>query len=185
MRLRLLGICLAFLPLLSSGCPVTNPQLVPEECVGNTPPVIGNLEVNSSAIADTDSWAMCLHVDWQDPGLDEAGNRGSDAPNMFGALVSLEVEGYSTPGIWLDEASAPEGATEGEVNVYVCLEDAKEDEQVEFALRLRDRCNAASNSKTGTYVLGGGAGEPHQVENPEAGANGCPFPEGLQICGGE
>ena len=184
MRRRLFTLSLAFLPLLVSGCPVTNPQLGPEECVDNTPPVIGNLEVNSYSDSETGQWVVCFHVDWQDPGLNDAGDRGSDAPNMFGGLVSIEIEGYSSGSVWLDEDTAAPGATEGELNYYGCLEDAAADERLDFALRVRDRCNAASNVKTGTYFLGCGAGEPHQVENPEAGANGCPLPDFLDICGG-
>ncbi len=181
-RLTLLVLLVLAAPL---GCPLENPNLVSEECVGNTPPLIGNLEVNSYPLVDSAvdpptvvGWGICFHVDWQDPGLDDAGNRGSDPPNMYGGLVSAELTGYNLEHFWLDEDRIVPGATEGEIDAWWCLEDSEnlEDAIVDFAVRIRDRCDVASNVKTGTYIIGGGSGEAHQVENPELGATGCVLP---------
>jgi hypothetical protein len=180
---RLLASALIPLALLAASCgPGAAPVFGDEECVGNTPPLIGNLEVNSVFVEESEMWAVCFHVDWIDPGEDELGNRGSDAPNMYGGLFSIELGGVNATSEWIDEGPSPLGvtigATEGELEWSKCIEDSKEDQQLHFALRLRDRCGAASNEKTGTYYIGGGGGEPHQVENPDAGTNGCTLPPG-------
>ena len=127
-------------------------------------------------------WALCFHVDWIDPGVDDAGVRGTDAPNVYGGLFSIELTGIQATNQWIDEGPSPLGVTignaEGELEWSKCIEDSVEDQQVYFALRLRDRCGAASNEKTGTYIFGGGQGESHQVENPDAGTLGCLLPPG-------
>ena len=186
-RLTLLALLALAAPL---GCPVENPTFGSEECVGNTAPSIDNLEVNSYEITEgegaeemTVGWAMCVHFDWIDPGFTEGGSRGSDAPNMYGGLFSLELEGYSLGHNWLDEESGvTPGQDSGEFEKWLCLQDSEnmEDAVVDFTVRLRDRCDAASNTKSGTYIIGGGSGgESHLVENPEAGSNGC---QGIPVC---
>ena len=164
------------------------PTVLPVEagCETNTPPAIQNLEVNSWLDEEAEQWVFCAAVDWFDPGLDAAGNLGADAPNIFGGIWSVELEGFDTKSSWIDEGPSPGGitigATSGELERAVCLEDAQFDQQVRFALRLRDSCGGVSNEKTGTYFLGGGGGEPHQVENPEVGGDACNAAD-YQPCG--
>lgn len=182
MRRALLGSSLALLALLATSCaPGDTPYFGDDECIGNTAPRIGNLEINSAYIVLAEQWALCFHVDWEDPGVDETGARGTDAPNMFGGLFSLELGGVLSPNRWIDEGPAPVGVTigapQGELEYRGCfVDEALLDQQVHYALRLRDRCGLASNEKTGTYYLGGGADDVHYIENPEVGASGCDLP---------
>lgn len=187
---------LLLLPLLAAallaGCPPDTSLPVSEECASNTAPYIDNLEINSWPIPaaedeEPQGWALCLHIDWFDPGPDENGNVGSDAPNMFGGLLSVETSGYEAPNEWIDDEPAPFGVTpgapSGELEWYGCAAEALADEKLDFTIRVRDRCGLSSNEKTGEYYLGGGAGEAHLVENPEAGDDGCIALQGTNPCG--
>jgi hypothetical protein len=148
---------------------------VPEDeaCVANSPPEIGNLEINSLYDEATATWEICFHVDWIDPGRVD-GQQGTDPPNMIGGIISMEIRGYAVPSLWIPEGTGMEGAqigaTSGELQWYVCpAEGAAEDAPIEFAARLHDRCDASSNDKTGIYYLGDG----HRSENPEATGSAC------------
>lgn len=162
---------------LASCTPVPGGIGQSEECAGNFAPEIGNLEVNSWQDTETAQWAFCVHVDWIDPGRDDAGNAGSGPPNIFGGMWSMEIQGVSTPSSWLDEGPSPLGVTlganSGELERSYCGEFLVEDRDISFEVRLRDRCNAVSNEKSGNYFIGGGGAETHQVENPEVGGDGC------------
>lgn len=187
---------LLLLPLVTAallaGCPPDTSLPVSEECASNTAPYIDNLEIYSWSppVAEGEEafgMAMCIHVDWFDPGPDESGNVGSDAPNMFGGLLSVEISGYDAGSDWLDDLPAPVGVTpgapSGELEYVRCLEESQPDELVHFAIRVRDRCGLSSNEKTASYYLGGGPGEAHLVENPEAGEDGCLGWEANYSCG--
>jgi len=176
--MRPFATSLIVLSLLAVSCtPVPGGIGQSEECASNFPPEIGNLEVNSWQDSETGQWAFCVHVDWIDPGRDEAGNAGSGPPNMFGGMWSMEIQGVATPSSWIDEGPSPvgitTGANSGELERAYCGEYLLEDRIINFEVRLRDRCNAVSNEKSGSYIVGGGGGEPHQVENPGVGGDGC------------
>lgn len=177
--MRRFSYVLLFLTLspLVACTPVASSIGVSEECVGNVAPEIGNLEVNSWQDSETGEWAFCLHVDWIDPGRDDAGNAGTGAPNMFGGMWSMEVSGLMTPSTWLDEGPSPVGVTiganTGELERAYCGEFLLEDRIIDFEVRLRDRCDAVSNEKSGSYIIGGGGAETHQVENPDGAGDGC------------
>ena len=169
---------LALSSLIAASCkPVATGLGLSEECTGNFPPEIGNLEVNSWQDSESGEWVFCLHVDWIDPGRDEAGTQGTGAPNMLGGMWSAEIEGLTTPSSWVDEAPSPKGITlganAGELERAYCGEHLVDDRVIDFEVRLRDRCDAVSNEKSGSYVIGGGGAETQQVENPGVGGDGC------------
>jgi len=87
------------------------------ECDANTPPEIGNLVLNSAFFPEQSMWGMCASFQWIDPGRDEAGNVGSDPPNMFGGFYSSEFQGVVTIGTWLDENLVDPLATNGTLQV--------------------------------------------------------------------
>ncbi len=182
MRRASLLFLLALLTLSVASCdPGEGTYVGEEECRENTAPRVGNLEINSVYIPLAEQWAICFHLDWEDPGIDEVTeSRGTDAPNMLGGIFSLELSGYSTVSHWLDEGPSPQGVTidapSGELEALRCLEEGQPDQRVDYALRLRDRCGASSQTVRGTYYLGGGSGEAHLVQNPEAGTDGCAIP---------
>lgn len=174
---RLLLLPLAAAALLA-GCPPDTSLPVSEECASNSAPYIDNLEINSRPPITEEgeppaAYGLCLKFDWFDPGPDENGNVGSDAPNMFGGLFSVEVGGFDAESIWLDEDTITQGAPSGTIEYTACLQEAVADELIHFNFRVRDRCGASSNEKSGDYYLGGGPGESHLVENPETGEDGC------------
>ena len=146
----------------------------PEECVGNDAPTINNLELNSWQDELSGLWTMCLHFDWRDPGS------GSSAPNMIGGYVSTEVRGFRAESQWLDSEVIPDpAATLGQLNIVFCQEEWAQDTFIDFEMRVRDSCGAASPAKSGKYCLGQGlcdytiAPRPHVLENPEVGGDGC------------
>jgi hypothetical protein len=178
MRASFLALLSVSLLVLSACTPVPGGLGQTEECASNFPPEIGNLEVNSFQSTDeTGEWAFCLHVDWIDPGRDDAGNAGSGPPNIFGGMWSMEVSGVDVISEWIDEGASPSGVTlganSGELEQAYCSPYLVEDRVIDFEVRLRDRCNATSNEKSGTYIIGGGGAESHQVENPDVGGDGC------------
>lgn len=92
-------------------------------CEGNSPPVVGNLETNSTCInennlecrfppvddnGDPDPpwdwvpdasqiWTLGVQFAYRDPGVEGAG----DPPNMVGGLASGELDGHSVNSAWL------------------------------------------------------------------------------------
>ncbi len=177
MRASLIALS-PMLCLLLAGCtPVPGGLGESEECVGNTAPEIGNLEVNSWQDEETQQWSFCVHVDWIDPGRDDAGVAGTGAPNIFGGMWSMEILGVTTPSSWIDENPSPFGVTlganSGELERCYFGDFLVEDRDINFEVRVRDRCDAVSNEKSGNYYIGGGGAEAHQVENPGVGGDGC------------
>lgn len=146
----------------------------PEECVGNGAPEINNLELNSWFDAENEFWVMCIHFDWVDP------FEGASPPNMLGGYISAEVQGFQTDSTWLDDDFIPNPtALGGEVDWILCSEEFQQDSRLDFEMRVRDSCGAASQDKSGEYCIGQGSCDytlpaaPHVLENPEVGGNGC------------
>jgi hypothetical protein len=107
----------------SCSAPGTADWIAPSDCDTNTPPATGNITINS-AFDDETGWRVCFSVDWVDPGVDELGNQGSDAPNMYpGGYFSAEFTAASVQSVWLSEEQAGNGATSGTFETGVCSED--------------------------------------------------------------
>ena len=139
-----------------------------EECINNSPPAIGNLEMNSQFDNDEVRWLFSLHFDWADPGIQGA----SDPPNLVGGYFSSELFGYASEDIVftagllqaacgaLDPETGASGCiglghslngcpsggvlscTEGEFTVpYISLDGPlEEDQEIEIEFRIRDAC---------------------------------------------
>ncbi|MCO4769580.1 MAG: hypothetical protein KDA24_06070 [Deltaproteobacteria bacterium] len=84
---------------------------------------MGQIAVASQWNTETQLFEGCVSVNWVDPGLDAAGNQGTDAPNMFGGLFSAEFTAASVPGVWLNEDYAIQGQTDGTVETPICSDD--------------------------------------------------------------
>jgi hypothetical protein len=71
-------------------------------CLGNSPPFIANVEMNSfppAPEAAASGWAYTIHFDWADPGVAGA----TDVPNIELGSFSHERQGVTTPDYILDE----------------------------------------------------------------------------------
>jgi hypothetical protein len=161
-------------------------------CDANTGPEIGNLVLNSTFFPEELVWGMCVSFQWIDPGRDDAGNAGTDPPNLMGGFYSSEFQGMSTTSIWLDSDAIDPAAATGALQVnlrgeglaveaediaeWLPVDDEPPPDYTEcpdlngnglgdladcvggrdlvFALRIRDRCDAPSNTLTGRYMLG-------------------------------
>lgn len=119
-QLALAGLVLATGCTVPGGADWIDPA---GECATNTPPAVGRVAINSIWNPETQLFEGCLSVEWVDPGLDDAGNQGSDAPNMFGGMVSAEMTGASIDSLWLDEDFAAPGQSSGRVEQPVCGDD--------------------------------------------------------------
>jgi|GEM_PF-2815878 len=99
--------------LFLMGCP-TNPAITGWDgiyndsdvanCLGNSPPFIANVEMNSFApdpLAGALGWSYTVHFDWADPGVAGA----EDIPNIWNGLYSHERQGVSSPDYVLDETA--------------------------------------------------------------------------------
>ena len=117
---------LALLALLAGGCaapPSAADWIDPVECAANTAPTIGNITVNSAFDEELLAWRMCFSLDWIDPGRDDAGVLGSDAPNMHGGYFNGEFTAAAIESVWFDAAIAPVGATSGTFETGLCSEE--------------------------------------------------------------
>ena len=175
--------------LLTSGCPTFEgtPYSYDEDgenCHANSPPAVGNVEINSLQSEEEETWLISLHFDWVDPGVSGAG----DPPNMLGGHIAIEFFGGSTDDIplnrqiledactWEPEvegdpspcipfghsmsgcADAKENCPQGEITgIFVPLDFTwVQDEEIELEFRIRDACGATSNEKAATYEIGSG-----------------------------
>ena len=121
MRLR---HCLALLLLLGCYDPGGGPAGwdADPDCAGNSPPAVGNVEINSIEVVDEDAgdddamddddsgepvryYTMSIHFDWVDPGVSGA----EDPPNLIGGgYFSAEIFGYDTPDFPFDRVNLVE-----------------------------------------------------------------------------
>lgn len=112
--------------LLGTGCaapPGSADWIDPAECGANTAPTIGNITVNSAFDDELLAWRMCFSLDWIDPGRDDAGNLGSDAPNMLGGYFSGEFTAAAVESVWFGADAAPVGTTSGTLETGLCSEE--------------------------------------------------------------
>lgn len=120
-----------FLPLLAlilplAGCPVPGGSPVyiteyGEVCNANSPPAIGNVELNSFVPPNGTSNLLSIHFDWIDPGVSGA----ADAPNLESGWFTAEIGGYIAEDIVLTEdilvrACNSEPFENGEETVNYC-----------------------------------------------------------------
>ena len=131
---------LALICLLLSGCFDPGPSAVGWDggpaCANNSPPAVGNVELNSVLIPEEDQpgddddgaddddsaapvrfYSLSIHFDWVDPGVSGA----EDPPNLVGGgHFSSEILGQNTPDLGftranlVDACSAP--STEADPN---------------------------------------------------------------------
>ncbi len=107
MRRLLLLTLVLMLPALT-GCPATGG--VPmhfndrgENCQGNIPPFIQNVELNSFLIAgqEASGYRMSVHFEWFDPGDPSANNPPS---NIEGGDLTIEFGGYTSEDVPMTES---------------------------------------------------------------------------------
>ncbi len=156
-----------------------------ENCYGNSPPAVGNVQINSFAPAEGQTTYMSINFEWIDPGVSGA----SDAPNVWGGNFTTEFSGYVAQDFELDEplltsaCNVPppedpedpnlcsisghpmngcsstdiESCPGGTLTFIYQAEDGFQDGQVvDIEFRLRDRCEGTSNEKSATYLIGSG-----------------------------
>lgn len=153
-----------------------------ENCHQNNPPAVGNVELNSFFVPEWETWMFSIHFDWVDPGVSGA----EDPPNMVRGRFSAEVfnaiaedmvftrdmleaactwgavqEGELNPCVLSGHSSAgcadAASCSQGELTVpYLPDFVMQEDDEILLEFRIRDACDATSNEKTATYLIGSG-----------------------------
>lgn len=156
-----------------------------ENCYGNSPPAVGNVQINSFSAPTGPTIYMSINFEWIDPGISGA----SDTSNVWGGDFTTEFSNYIAQDYEIDEAlltSAcnvlpPEDSESpnlcsisghpmngcSSTDVEICpggtmtfiyqAEDGFQDGQViDIEFRLRDRCEGTSNEKSATYLIGSG-----------------------------
>jgi len=93
--------------LITSGCAVPPTQIdgydeYAEGCDTNSPPAIANIEVNS--VPDDQEgfeggYLLSFHFDWRDPNPPD----DSQAQNMVGGYMSINMQGWEFNSRWIDE----------------------------------------------------------------------------------
>lgn len=135
-----------------AACPAVTDVAPEEGCELPGPPAIDNLILNSALDADSGAWCVCVHLEWVDP----ADSAGGTAPNMHGGLFTMNAQGYELVSTWVDLPADQQQQPRGTFEVAVLPEESYEGAEIDFELRMRDRCFDRSNEKRGTYVLGSG-----------------------------
>lgn len=167
-------------------CAPTNSALppIPEECIDNTPPFIGNLVTSSTCVVGANAltcgtpeaeeailqgeepvWELHTTFRWADPGEKDAG----DDPNMVGGMISGENSIQQFSSLWLYDpldftpnegdpyAAVERGATQGEFGLIFTPEVTVDFySPVTVAFRVRDACDAVSNEIGCRYLFGTG-----------------------------
>lgn len=180
--LPLLGAMLAGCPTFEG--PPWSYSPYGEGCETNNPPVIGNVEVNSFYVVEWETWMFSIHFDWVDPGVEGAedvpnmlGGRftaemmGADAEDADLTRTILEnactwpppegedpdpcdLSGHSMTGC---PSGSVDACNQGEITrPYLPDWLMQEDDVIQIEFRVRDACDATSNEKAVTYVIGSG-----------------------------
>ncbi len=117
------SLLLATALLSACSAPGAADWIEPSDCDTNTPPAVGNIAVDTVWDSEAQLFRGCFAMEWVDPGVDEAGSQGTDAPNMFGGLIITQFTTAPTRSVWLDELLAPPGASTGSYEMPLCSDD--------------------------------------------------------------
>jgi hypothetical protein len=111
------------------------------------------------------TWAFETSFQWADPGRQGA----TDPPNLTHGFIRTVFSGYATEQAWIRPADSQTflpgdipmdaDAAQGTLDRFYVVEEGSDlywGTQIEFSVRIYDRCDAPSNAITGNLIIGAG-----------------------------